>query len=123
MRSSFYTRSQPTTLTLTLALTPTLTPQVLFETLELPVVKKTPTGNPSTAEGVLAELATDYELPGLLLEWRSLAKLRSTYTDKLPAMVDPRTGRIHTTYHQVGVCGFLPLTLTQAGVRDGVSNP
>tara|TARA_R110002110_G_scaffold205066_7_gene417094 strand:+ start:226434 stop:229148 length:2715 start_codon:yes stop_codon:yes gene_type:complete len=74
--------------------------QILFEKLELPVIKKTPKGAPSTAEDVLAELALDYPLPRLLLEYRSLSKLKSTYTDKLPDMVNPRTGRIHTSYHQ-----------------------
>ena len=74
--------------------------QILFEKLELPVIKKTPTGAPSTAEDVLAELALDYPLPKLLLEYRSLSKLKSTYTDKLPEMINPRTGRVHTSYHQ-----------------------
>ena len=73
---------------------------ILFEKLELPVIKKTPKGAPSTAEEVLAELALDYPLPKLLLEYRSLSKLKSTYTDKLPEMIDPDTGRIHTSYHQ-----------------------
>ncbi|MDO6747609.1 DNA polymerase I [Gilvimarinus sp. 1_MG-2023] len=73
---------------------------ILFEELELPVVKKTKTGAPSTAEDVLQELALNYPLPKLLLEHRSLAKLKSTYTDKLPKMINPRTGRIHTSYHQ-----------------------
>jgi DNA polymerase-1 len=74
--------------------------EILFEKLELPVIKKTPKGAPSTAEDVLVELARDYELPAVLIEHRGLAKLKSTYTDKLPEMVDPRTGRIHTSYHQ-----------------------
>jgi DNA polymerase-1 len=74
--------------------------QVLFEKLELPVIKKTPKGAPSTAEEVLAELALDYPLPKLLLEYRTLSKLKSTYTDKLPEMVNPHTGRVHTSYHQ-----------------------
>jgi len=73
---------------------------ILFEEMELPVVRKTPKGQPSTAEDVLQELAEEYELPRLILEWRGLAKLKSTYTDKLPGMVSPRTGRIHTSYHQ-----------------------
>ncbi|RLA39258.1 MAG: DNA polymerase I, partial [Gammaproteobacteria bacterium] len=68
--------------------------------LGLPVVKKTPKGAPSTAEAVLAELALDYPLPKIILEHRSLSKLKSTYTDKLPTMIDPDTGRIHTSYHQ-----------------------
>ena len=74
--------------------------EILFEKLELPVIKKTPKGAPSTAEEVLAELALDYPLPKLLLEHRSLSKLKSTYTDKLPEMINPRTGRVHTSYHQ-----------------------
>ena len=73
---------------------------ILFEKLGLPVIKKTPKGQPSTAEGVLQELALDYPLPKKLLEYRSLSKLKSTYTDKLPIMIDPDTGRIHTSYHQ-----------------------
>ena len=74
--------------------------QILFEKLELPVIKKTPKGAPSTAEDVLVELALDYPLPKLLLEYRSLSKLKSTYTDKLPEMINPQTGRVHTSYHQ-----------------------
>jgi len=74
--------------------------EILFEKLGLPVLKKTPKGAPSTAEEVLAELALDYPLPAVLLEHRSLSKLKSTYTDKLPLMIDPTTGRVHTSYHQ-----------------------
>ncbi len=74
--------------------------EILFERQGLPVLRKTPKGQPSTAEDVLAELAEDYELPRLILEYRSLAKLKSTYTDRLPEMINPRTGRIHTSYHQ-----------------------
>ena len=74
--------------------------EILFEKLELPVLRKTPKGQPSTAENVLQELAEDYPLPALILEHRGLAKLKSTYTDKLPDLVNPRTGRIHTSYHQ-----------------------
>jgi DNA polymerase-1 len=74
--------------------------EILFERQKLPVKKKTPKGQPSTDEDVLAELALDYPLPKLLLEYRALAKLKSTYTDKLPRMVDPNTGRVHTTYSQ-----------------------
>ena len=73
---------------------------ILFEKLQLPVIKKTPKGAPSTSEEVLTELALDYPLPKLLLEYRSLSKLKSTYTDKLPEMINPRTGRVHTSYHQ-----------------------
>jgi DNA polymerase I len=74
--------------------------EILFDKLSLPVIKKTPKGAPSTAEEVLAELALDYPLPKLLLEYRSLSKLKSTYTDKLPDMINPVTGRVHTSYHQ-----------------------
>ena len=74
--------------------------EILFDKLELPIIKKTPKGAPSTAEEVLVELANDYELPAVLIEHRGLAKLKSTYTDKLPEMVDRRTGRVHTSYHQ-----------------------
>jgi DNA polymerase I len=73
---------------------------ILFEQQKLPVLKKTPTGTPSTAEEVLQELALDYPLPKVLMEYRGLAKLKSTYTDKLPLVINPRTGRIHTSYHQ-----------------------
>ncbi len=74
--------------------------EVLYDKLELPVLKKTPKGAPSTAEEVLQELALDYPLPALILEWRGLSKLRSTYTDKLPLMISAKTGRVHTSYHQ-----------------------
>ncbi|HWV14328.1 MAG TPA: DNA polymerase I [Cellvibrio sp.] len=73
---------------------------ILFEQQKLPVIKKTPTGVPSTAEEVLQELALDYPLPKVLMEYRGLAKLKSTYTDKLPQMINPKTNRIHTSYHQ-----------------------
>jgi DNA polymerase-1 len=82
--------------------------EILFERQGLPVKKKTPSGQPSTDEDVLAELALDYPLPKLLLEFRAVAKLKSTYTDKLPRMMDPQTGRVHTTYSQaVAVTGRL----------------
>jgi DNA polymerase I len=73
---------------------------ILFEKMGLPILKKTPSGAPSTNEEVLQELALDYPLPKILLEYRGLAKLKSTYTDKLPKMVNPSTGRVHTSYHQ-----------------------
>lgn len=73
---------------------------ILFEQQKLPIIKKTPTGSPSTAEEVLQELALDYPLPKVLMEYRGLAKLKSTYTDKLPLEINKRTGRIHTSYHQ-----------------------
>jgi DNA polymerase-1 len=74
--------------------------ELLFDKLQLPVLAKTPTGLPSTAESVLQELALDYPLPRLILEHRSLSKLKSTYTDRLPERVCPDTGRVHTSYHQ-----------------------
>jgi len=74
--------------------------QILFEEQGIPVIKKTPKGAPSTAEDVLQELALEYPLPKRILEHRSLSKLKSTYTDKLPLMINPRTQRIHTSYHQ-----------------------
>ncbi|RZQ54338.1 DNA polymerase I [Pseudoalteromonas phenolica] len=73
---------------------------ILFDKLGLPVLKKTPKGAPSTAEEVLQELAHDYPLPKLIIEHRGLAKLKSTYTEKLPKLVNPETGRVHTSYHQ-----------------------
>ncbi len=73
---------------------------ILFEKLEIPVIKKTPKGAPSTAEEVLQELALDYPLPKVLIHYRGLSKLKSTYTDKLPLMANPNTGRVHTSYHQ-----------------------
>jgi DNA polymerase-1 len=82
--------------------------EILFEKLEIPALKKTPGGVPSTSEEVLKELAENYELPSILMEYRHLAKLKSTYTDKLPLMVNPETGRVHTSYHQaVAVTGRL----------------
>ncbi len=76
--------------------------EILFAKLGLPVLKKTATGQPSTDEDVLSQLAEDYPLPKLLLEHRSLAKLKSTYTDKLPQSVNPKTGRVHTSFSQAG---------------------
>ncbi len=73
---------------------------ILYEKMQIPVLRKTPTGQPSTAEDVLEELAEEHALPRLILEYRSIAKLRSTYTDKLPEQVNERTGRVHTSYHQ-----------------------
>lgn len=82
--------------------------EILFERQGLPVIKKTASGAPSTDEEVLTKLAEDYPLPRLLLEWRGLAKLKSTYADKLPRMVNARTGRVHTSYSQaVAVTGRL----------------
>lgn len=74
--------------------------EILFTQLNLPVIEKTPTGQPSTAESVLQELAEKYPLPKIILEYRSLSKLKSTYTDRLPEQIDPKTHRIHTSYHQ-----------------------
>ena len=82
--------------------------EILFDKLGLPVKKKTPSGTPSTDEEVLQELALDYPLPKILLEYRGMAKLKSTYTDKLPQMVNAQTGRVHTSYSQaVAVTGRL----------------
>ena len=84
---------------------------ILFEKLGLPIISKTPKGQPSTAEAVLQELAEDYPLPKLILETRGLSKLKSTYTDKLPEMIDANTGRVHTSYHQaVAATGRLSST-------------
>lgn len=77
--------------------------EILFEKLQLPVISKTPKGQPSTSENVLQELAEQHELPKLILEHRALSKLRSTYTEKLPLLVNPNTGRVHTSYHQASV--------------------
>ncbi len=85
--------------------------EILFTEQGLPVLKKTPTGIPSTAEEVLAELAENYELPRVILQHRTIAKLKSTYTDKLPLSVNPATGRVHTSYHQaVAATGRLSST-------------
>jgi len=85
--------------------------EVLFGKLAIPAQRKTPTGEPSTAEDVLEELAEQYELPKLIMEYRGLTKLKSTYTDKLPLQVNSRTGRIHTSYHQaVAATGRLSST-------------
>ena len=85
--------------------------EILFQQMGLPVIKKTPTGAASTAEEVLAELALEYEFPKLITEHRGLTKLKSTYADKLPKMVNPQTGRVHTSYHQaVAATGRLSST-------------
>ena len=85
--------------------------EVLFGKLGIPVIRKTPTGQPSTAEDVLEELAENHALPKLILEYRGIAKLKSTYTDKLPEQINARTGRIHTSYHQaVAATGRLSST-------------
>ena len=85
--------------------------EILFGELGLPVIRSTPKGQPSTAEDVLQELANDFDLPRVILEYRSVAKLKSTYTDKLPEQISPATGRIHTSYHQaVAATGRLSST-------------
>jgi len=85
--------------------------EILFEKQGLPVIRKTPKGQPSTAEDVLVELAGDYELPAVIIEYRGVSKLKSTYTDKLPLMINEHTGRIHTSYHQaVAATGRLSST-------------
>ena len=85
--------------------------EILFQKLELPVIRKTPKGQPSTAEDVLVELADDYDLPRVIIEYRSVSKLKSTYTDKLPLQIAQSTGRVHTSYHQaVAATGRLSST-------------
>lgn len=85
--------------------------EIFYDRMKLPVLKKTPKGQPSTDESVLQELALEYELPRLILEYRSMSKLKSTYTDKLPQQVNPRTGRVHTSYQQaVAATGRLSST-------------
>jgi DNA polymerase-1 len=85
--------------------------EILFQKLELPVIRKTPKGQPSTAEDVLVELANDYDLPRVIIEYRSVSKLKSTYTDKLPLQIAESTGRVHTSYHQaVAATGRLSST-------------
>jgi len=85
--------------------------QILFTQLGLPVIRKTPKGQPSTAEDVLQELAGEYELPSVVLQFRGVSKLKSTYTDKLPLRISPDTGRVHTSYHQaVAATGRLSST-------------
>ncbi len=76
--------------------------EIFFEKLKYPVLQKTPGGQPSTAENVLQQLSEDYELPKIILEHRTLSKLKSTYTDKLPSQISPSTGRIHTSFNQTG---------------------
>ncbi len=97
--------------------------EILFGKLGIPVSRKTPTGQPSTAEDVLEELAATYPLPKLILEYRGIAKLKSTYTDTLPEQIDPATGRIHTSYHQaVAATGRLSSTdpnLQNIPIRTG----
>ncbi len=85
--------------------------EILYDRLKLPVLKKTPKGQPSTDESVLQELAADYPLPKLILDFRSMSKLKSTYTDKLPQQINDKTGRVHTSYHQaVAATGRLSST-------------
>ena len=85
--------------------------EILFGQLQLPVMRKTPKGQPSTAEDVLVELAHDYELPRVIIDYRSVSKLKSTYTDKLPQQIAASTGRVHTSYHQaVAATGRLSST-------------
>ncbi len=85
--------------------------EILFGKLNIPVLRKTPTGQPSTGEDVLEELAIEHDLPRLIIEYRGLAKLKSTYTDKLPLQINARTGRVHTSYHQaVAATGRLSST-------------
>ncbi len=94
-QNAYYAAGQPFNLG-----SPKQIQEILFDRLKLPVKKKTPSGQPSTDEDSLAELALDHPLPKLILEHRALSKLKSTYTDKLPKSINPRTGRVHTTYSQ-----------------------
>jgi DNA polymerase I len=91
--------------------------EILFGKLGIPVKRKTPTGQPSTAEDVLEELAAEYALPKLILEYRGIAKLKSTYTEKLPEQINPATGRIHTSYHQ-GVAATGRLSSTDPNLQN-----
>jgi DNA polymerase-1 len=91
--------------------------EILFGKLGIPVKRKTPTGQPSTAEDVLEELAAEYALPKLILEYRGVAKLKSTYTEKLPEQINPTTGRIHTSYHQ-GVAATGRLSSTDPNLQN-----
>jgi DNA polymerase I len=91
--------------------------EILFGKLAIPVIRKTPTGQPSTAEDVLEELAESYALPKLILEYRGVAKLKSTYTDNLPLQINPATGRIHTSYHQ-GVAATGRLSSTDPNLQN-----
>ncbi len=85
--------------------------EILFEQQGLPIIRKTPKGQPSTAEDVLVELSHDYDLPRVIIDYRSVSKLKSTYTDKLPTQIQPASGRIHTSYHQaVAATGRLSST-------------
>ena len=91
--------------------------EILFGKLGIPVIRKTPTGQPSTAEDVLEELAASHALPKLILEYRGIAKLKSTYTEKLPEQINPTTGRIHTSYHQ-GVAATGRLSSTDPNLQN-----
>jgi len=91
--------------------------EILFGKLGIPVIRKTPTGQPSTAEDVLEELAASHALPKLILEYRGIAKLKSTYTEKLPEQINPATGRIHTSYHQ-GVAATGRLSSTDPNLQN-----
>ena len=99
---------------------------LLFEELKLPALVKTPKGQPSTNEEALEALADQHELPRVILEYRGLAKLRSTYTEKLPEMINPSTGRVHTSYHQAGaatgrqrISAVTPLRFAGFGIQEG----
>ena len=97
--------------------------QILFEELELPVVRKTPKGQPSTAEDVLQELASDYDLPRVIIDYRSVSKLKSTYTDKLPLQIAESTGRVHTSYHQAVAATGSTLRRSRSERSTSVSLP
>jgi len=94
--------------------------QIFFEKLKLPVIRKTPKGQPSTAEPVLQELAHDYPLPKVIMEYRGLTKLKSTYTDQLPKQVHESTGRVHTSYHQaVAATGQAEVNIYRSATQTG----
>ena len=86
--------------------------EIFFEKLKYPILQKTPGGQPSTAENVLQQLSEDYELPKIILEHRTLSKLKSTYTDTLPSQISPTTGRIHTSFNQTGTSTGRPVSYT-----------
>ena len=95
--------------------------QLLFDELKLPVMVKTPSGAPSTNEEALEAIADQHELPRLILDYRGLAKLRSTYTDKLPEAVNPKTGRVHTSYHQAGAATGRLASIRSSTGTSGIS--
>ena len=93
--------------------------EIFFDQLNYPIIQKTPGGQPSTAENVLKQLAEDYELPKIILKHRTLSKLKSTYTDKLPLQTSANTGRIHTSFNQTGTStGRLSSSISSSWVKS-----